>query len=220
MTPHERAVGQGRCRRAWSQVSGTEGPLRASVGLRYAALSPRRCVSWAGRGHLARRNTVIDDTTATGETDAADEAGLAAVAGRLHRVAVEATPSWIRRRVETVLAGQGLSIAALDAVVAEVVAHVDAELGALLATDIDRQRSTPLSVFRAAVTGPTAALAACGAAPLRVGLPPSWDVPGDPYALAPDNLADVGSEVHEAGIAWGAAKAFVHLERRRREGLR
>jgi hypothetical protein len=142
------------------------------------------------------------------------------VAARLHRVAVDATPSWIRRRVQTVLSAQGLSIAALDAVVVDVVAHVDAQLGELLATDIDRQRSTPLSLFRAAVAGPTAALAASGAVPVRAGLPGSWDVPGDPYALAPDNLSDVGSEVHEAGIAWGAAKAFVHLERRRREGLR
>ncbi len=38
--------------------------------------------------------------------------------------------------------------------------------------------------------------------------------PDDWYALGPFAFADLGPAVHEAGMAWGAAKAFLHRSRR------
>jgi hypothetical protein len=44
--------------------------------------------------------------------------------------------------------------------------------------------------------------------------------PDDVYDLTPASFADVDPELHEPGLLWGAAKAHVHLARRRREGRR
>ncbi len=41
--------------------------------------------------------------------------------------------------------------------------------------------------------------------------------PDDVYDLAPASFADLAPELHDLGISWGAAKAHVHLQRRRRE---
>jgi hypothetical protein len=37
--------------------------------------------------------------------------------------------------------------------------------------------------------------------------------PEDVYDLAPANFADVDPALAEVGLAWGAAKAFEHLQR-------
>ena len=42
--------------------------------------------------------------------------------------------------------------------------------------------------------------------------------PDDVYGLVPATWADVDPSLHEIGITWGAAKAFVHKARRRDEG--
>jgi hypothetical protein len=39
--------------------------------------------------------------------------------------------------------------------------------------------------------------------------------PDDAYDLSPASFADVDPALHEPGLAWGAAKAYVHLARRR-----
>ena len=78
--------------------------------------------------------------------------------------------------------------------------------------DIDQQRTTPLSIFRSAADEISAFLLEKGVRPLDAGSP-------DPFGLHPARLADVGPRVHEAGMLWGAAKAAVHLQRRRDEGL-
>ena len=44
--------------------------------------------------------------------------------------------------------------------------------------------------------------------------------PDDVYDLVPGSFADVDAGLHEPGLVWGAAKAHVHLARRRREGKR
>jgi hypothetical protein len=40
------------------------------------------------------------------------------------------------------------------------------------------------------------------------------------YDLSPAAFADLDPSLREPGLTWGAAKAHVHLARRRREGLR
>ena len=37
--------------------------------------------------------------------------------------------------------------------------------------------------------------------------------PDDDYDLAPANFADVDPSLAEPGLTWGAAKAYVHLQR-------
>jgi len=38
--------------------------------------------------------------------------------------------------------------------------------------------------------------------------------PDDVYAIGPHSFIDLGDDVHAAGIQWGAAKAYVHMQRR------
>lgn len=92
-------------------------------------------------------------------------------------------------------------------------AEVVPRLRALLTQDLDEQRSNPLAILREAVRYPTEVL-------LSAGVPePDRDdfererFPDDIYGLVPVNFADLGPEVAEAGIAWGAAKAWTHRQR-------
>jgi hypothetical protein len=85
----------------------------------------------------------------------------------------------------------------------------------LLATDIDAQRSTPLQLLRRGTTPVNRLLADSGAVPpVRDEVVRRLD-PDDVYDLGPAAYADLGPEVAEAGLVWGAAKAHVHLQRRR-----
>jgi len=77
---------------------------------------------------------------------------------------------------------------------------------------------TPLEILRSAAAFPTAVLLSAG---VEVARRDDLDVrrdPDDVYALAPATFADLGPEAGDAGIAWGAAKAHVHLARRRESG--
>ena len=82
--------------------------------------------------------------------------------------AVERTlPGWVRRSVERLLvAWQGEAdpavLARADAAGAAAVAEVGPQLRRLLATDIDRQWTNPLSIVRGAVRHPTAVLREAG----------------------------------------------------------
>lgn len=99
-------------------------------------------------------------------------------------------------------------------------ATVGAEVAELLALDIDQQRTAPLSLLRGAVVHPTGVLEAAGVPHVERDDVDAALFPDDVYALAPATFADIDPSLHELGMAWGAAKAFVHLARRRAEGLR
>lgn len=91
---------------------------------------------------------------------------------------------------------------------------------ALLATDVDVQQGNPLSVLRWLVHHPTAVLRRAGARPVPRDEFSERNFPDDVYDLTPASFADVDPALHEPGLEWGAAKAHVHLARRRREGKR
>jgi len=95
------------------------------------------------------------------------------------------------------------------------VADVGGRLRQLLALDLDDQWTNPLSIIRRAVAYPTAVLAAAGAPPVDRDNTDAALHPDDVYGLVPLAFADLGPEVHERGLEWGAAKAHVHLTRRR-----
>jgi hypothetical protein len=73
-------------------------------------------------------------------------------------------------------------------------------------------------LLRAAVRIPTGVLAAAGVAPVDRDDFARRNFPDDPYDLTPASFADVDESLREPGLVWGAAKAHVHLARRRDEG--
>jgi hypothetical protein len=99
-------------------------------------------------------------------------------------------------------------------------AEVVPELRALLALDLDEQRANPLALVRRAVRFPTAVLREAGVAPVVRDEFAERSFPDDDYGLTPASFADVDPSLHEPGLVWGAAKAHVHLVRRRAEGKR
>jgi len=133
--------------------------------------------------------------------------------------AIERTlPAWVERSVERVVrAWRG----ELDDDVARAAAaagrqaaeEVGPQVRALLDTDIDAQRTTPLSLVRGAVRYPTAVLQAAGVPQVVRDEQQERLFPDDVYDLAPASFADVDPALAEVGVAWGAAKAFEHLQR-------
>lgn len=89
-----------------------------------------------------------------------------------------------------------------------------------LEIDIDDRPASPLSILRRAVRYPTEVLAAAGVPHVVRDDVDERLFPDDVYGLTPASFADVHPTLHEPGLAWGAAKAFVHLSRRRAEGKR
>lgn len=89
------------------------------------------------------------------------------------------------------------------------------ELRALLATDIDEQRSNPLAVLRRVVPYATEVLSASGVPAVVRDRDAAALHPDDLYDITPGAFIDFGVDVHEAGIKWGAGKAHIHLARRR-----
>jgi hypothetical protein len=157
--------------------------------------------------------------------DPDDAAALARYAGALADAAEAAIPGWVERSVSQVLADQGRTVDETLARRIDEVAHAAQADGArglrsLLTTDIDEQRSNPLSVLRSLVHYPTEILRVAGARPVARDEFAERNFPDDVYGLTPASFADVDPALHQPGLVWGAAKAHVHLARRRREGLR
>lgn len=98
---------------------------------------------------------------------------------------------------------------------AEAVAAIGPEMRALLALDIDEQRTGPLALLRTATAYPTRVLLEAGVPPVARDEFQQTQFPDDLFDLCPASFADVDPALHEAGIVWGAAKAHVHLARRR-----
>jgi hypothetical protein len=157
--------------------------------------------------------------------DPGDAAALARYASDLADAVDAALPGWIERSVRRVLAAQGIALdAAGEGQLADAVREASAEGGRrvrdLLTTDVDAQSGNPLAAIRSLVGHPTAVLRAAGARPVPRDEFAERSFPDDVYELSPATFADVDPALHEPGLVWGAAKAHVHLARRRREGRR
>jgi hypothetical protein len=147
-----------------------------------------------------------------------DEEMLAAYADRL-AAGIEATlPAWVRRCVLTRVEQSGVE-APTDDRIEEAAEGASVEVGAavrlLLETDIDLQRTSPLAVLRTAVRFPTEVLRGAGVPEVVRDHDAERMFPDDVYDLTPASFADVDPSLHQPGIEWGAAKAHVHLSRRR-----
>lgn len=151
----------------------------------------------------------------------ADEATFARYGAELADGVDGVLAGWVERCVVTVLEAQGVEAPAdvrAEARAAGERARSDVvpRLRALLAADPDEQATGPLALLREAVRYPTEVLAAAGATPVDRDEFAVRAFPGDLFALSPAAFADVDERLHEPGIRWGAAKAYVHLARRRR----
>ena len=99
-------------------------------------------------------------------------------------------------------------------------ADVSPRITRLLSTDIDAQRGSPLDILRGATRYATGVLAGRGVPTVDRDAFAVAHFPDDAYDLGPATFADVSPDLTEPGIRWGAAKAHVHLARRRAEGRR
>jgi hypothetical protein len=136
-----------------------------------------------------------------------------------------ALPGWVERCVERLSRahfGRTPPEVAWAASVAgeQARAEVGTALRALLALDVDEQRTNPLSLLRGAVRYPTAVLRDAGVPPVARNEFDERAFPDDVYGLAPATWRDVDESLHEPGIVWGAWKAKTVLDRRRAEGRR
>jgi hypothetical protein len=133
--------------------------------------------------------------------------------------AVEAAvPGWVERSVRRRLADAGRPYdAAVASAVAAAAARARDEVGhavrQLLERDVDEQATTPLSLLRRAVCYPTGVLRGAGVPPAARDEVQERLFPDDPYDLTPASFADVDPALAEPALAWGAAKAFVHIRR-------
>lgn len=165
------------------------------------------------------------DANLRGAMDDPDEARLVQLSGELADGIDQALPRWVercvRRRIEEsgVEPGAGL-VAAIDDASRQARTEVGGAVRDLLDRDVDDQPTGPLAVLRRAVRFPTEVLVARGVPPVVRDPDAERLFPGDVYDLTPGSFADIDPALHEPGIAWGAAKAYVHLARRRSEGRR
>lgn len=86
----------------------------------------------------------------------------------------------------------------------------------LLSTDVDGQWTSPLAIVRRATAPVTEVLQAAGVPEVERDPQAERLFPDDRYDLVPAAFADLDPAVHDAGLVWGAAKAYVILARRRR----
>ena len=101
----------------------------------------------------------------------------------------------------------------LDAVADE----IDHRLGIVVEAPVDEPISGPLETMRSAMA-PLGEWLEARAVPPPPRDPRDVELhPRDRYDLGPMRFVDISPGVHEAGMAWGAAKAFLHRARHRHE---
>lgn len=163
-----------------------------------------------------------DDPRGAGPS-ADDLAALARYATVLADGIEVALPSWVERCVTGTIEARGGLVTGVvreraRAAGAEARSAIAPRVRALLALDIDEQRAGPLSILREAVVYPTAVLVAEQVVPADRDVQAVALFPDDVYDLVPASFADIDPALHEPGLVWGAAKAHVHLARRRAAG--
>ncbi len=152
------------------------------------------------------------------------DAQLPEPAADLLAVATSVTPRWLRRITTEAATNGGVDASAfgddLDVLVRSASSGLIDELRRLLATDVDDQRTNPLSLYRDAVAAPTGFLRSIGVPPPPPDHFAAERFPDDVYRIGPAAWSDIDPSLHEPGLVWGAWKAMTVLRRRRDEGLR
>lgn len=138
------------------------------------------------------------------------DVAFAQIGESLKTALVAGIPVWIEAVAQARL-GESID---QDDIADEIIASVTARMSTLIAADIDEPLSGPLEIVRQSAEPLTRFLAHAGATPPDRD---PFDVaarPDDRFAVGPMTFLELGQPVHDAGIEWGAAKAFVHRSRR------
>lgn len=126
-------------------------------------------------------------------------------AQRLHSTLVSAFPAYVTE----VFTERGYPLSRTTALaIEEATAFLDVELAIVLEQEYREQRRSPLELFRAALEILAVTLADLGVSPSATGLSTAQ---GDSYGLAPGSSGALGSDAHEAHLAWGSAKASAFI---------
>ena len=152
-----------------------------------------------------------------------DASALEPYAGDLYQAVSRSIPRWISTQVAEIAS---MSIdettqefqTALADVTKQTQQVATQNLLSLLATDVDAQQSNPLHVLRASTSYATQMLQDFGVEPARRDEYEVRAMPDDLFSIGPLTWRDLGEEVHDAGISWGAWKAATILTRRREDG--
>lgn len=131
------------------------------------------------------------------------EESMPEISRRLVEVLLEAYPRYVWER----LGEQGA--AGTEEAVERGRAWLESALTELLSQPFTEQRRGPLEVFQEAMRFPTEHLAAAGVEPVPRDPVAESAIPGDVYDLAPASSRDLGEEVWQVHLAWGATKASV-----------
>ena len=134
-----------------------------------------------------------------------------------------AVPAWISSRVSEI-ASSSCDVRSVEftSTLADVVEktfqEVSKNLFSLLATDVDAQQSNPLHILRTSTASATQMLQGLRVPEAQRDEYEVRAMPDDVFAIGPLTWRDLGEDVHEAGIFWGAWKAATILTRRRADG--
>lgn len=155
--------------------------------------------------------------------DPADEARFAEISAALVAAVEQAVPAWIERlivgRVQQWSGHVSPEVVATAATAGTAAsADVVPRMQALVETDLDDQRTNPLSLLRDTTRFAHDVLADLGVPAVARDQFSTRSFPDDSYGLVPAAWEDVDPALHELGLAWGAAKAFLFKARRRAEG--
>jgi hypothetical protein len=171
-------------------------------------------------------DSMVDVVSPANPVDDPDDAAAFALYSAKLADAVEAALGpWVEGRVADLLdryrgGPTADEVAAASAAGNRAVDALMPDLRDLLSTDLDEQATTPLAIVRRAVRYPTEVLHDAGVPPVVRDAFAERQFPDDDYDLCPASLADLDPGLTEIGLTWGAAKAHLHLARRRREGRR
>jgi hypothetical protein len=141
----------------------------------------------------------------------------------LYSAVNSAVSAWITSRVVEIAArscdvGSAEFVAKSAEVAQSTLQLVQQNLFSLLATDVDAQQSNPLHILRTSTTSATQMLQGLGVPEAQRDEYEVRAMPNDVFAIGPLTWRDLGEEVHDAGISWGAWKAATILTRRRADG--
>ncbi len=111
--------------------------------------------------------------------------------------------------------GLGESIRGFDEALEAGQAWLAEQLHALLTLPFASQRRGPLEIFQESMRFPTQALQNAGVPPIERDPVVANALPGDLYGLAPAASHELGDQVWQAHMAWGASKAMAMRTPRR-----
>ncbi len=162
--------------------------------------------------------TADDRARVTAESERDDEL-LASYASALADEIQRTLPGWVNAAVAARTGGT-VPAELTDAVAkagADAAEEVGGQIRSLLELDIDDQWTNPLTLIRTVIKYPNQILQDASVPPINRDAQAKRFHPEDVYGLIPSSFADLGPTANDLGLSWGAAKAHVHLRRRRAE---